>query len=1034
MKTKILLNKVALSAVAMLLSLSVFAQGPATVSGTVIDDNGNPLPGVFVSAEGTGYSTSTEADGSFTLAVPAGATNLTFDMLGFKQEVITMGSQTVFSVILSEDTQMLEETVVVGYGTMIRSELSTSVASVSSKDLADRASAMNINQSLAGKLAGVQIRANSGRPGDSGHIRVRGMGSINASSDPLYVVDGVVDVDPSLVNYADVEKIDVLKDAAAAAIYGAKGANGVVMITTKSGSKGRASVTFTTQTGVNIQARRLGLLNSEEYLGLLNQAYRYSGDVTPPYLVNPDERLFSYQMDGTDYARDENGYLIPTPRYDTDWQDVAYRTAVISSNNLSFTAGSDKTSVYANLGYQNNQGTYIKTGAQKYTGSINVKSQLKNWLDVSFAASVSRMEESRCPEGSALGWYNDGIQNATYLSPLLPVQYEDGTYSNQSDLGFGNNLDNPVEIMEKYTHKVISNNLLLDGGLDFHIIKGLDLTVKGSFNSKKLTSNQFVAKGLAGITDVENIASINNSDVTRWSNEDYLTYKNTFFDGALKSDFVLGTSLYSYTYETSTATAKNISEELFSYHNIGTGTDLQPASSGYDKITMNSYYFRTNQVILGRYMIGLTLRADGASNFGANHKFGFFPSASAAWNVAAEPWFAPAKDVMNQLKVRVSYGAVGNSSIGSYRTFSQYSSGTIWMDGTATPYVKFANLANNDLSWETIKQFDAGLDIGFLNDRINLIADFYIKDSDNLLFNKSIPYTTGYSSATMNVGKLRNRGFELTMNAHVIDMPEFKWDLDVIWSTNKTIALDLVDDPFTTGSNSAMRAYKGKEYATWYIYHRLGTWSTDEVSEAAKYNCHPGDPKIWDKNNDGVINYDDRVDGDSILPKGEVSMVNTFFWRGFTASVDLGGLYGFSVFNHENTVQDCNLGCNNTTKVNLNAWTPNNQNTMIPAVRTSSDEHAGTYYGYEIDDYYVEKADFVRIRNIGINYDFGYKLLKNNKVIHGLTFGVNAENVYVFTNYTGYDPEIGTTFDSAPAVIGSYPRPMTITGNLKITF
>ena len=1017
----------------LLCATSMSAQGNSKLSGNVADSEGNPLAGVFVSVPGTNVATVTDGDGKFTLSVPASAKELAFNMLGFKDQTVALDGKVLFDIFLDEDTTMLDETVVVGYGTMIRRELTSSVASVSSENLGERASAMNINQTMAGKMAGVQIRSASGRPGETGKIRVRGMGSISASSDPLYVVDGVVDVDPSLINYADVEKIDVLKDAAATAMYGAKGANGVVMITTKGGQKGASHVTFSTQTGVSVLARRLDMMNSEEYLQALNQAYLFSGNQTPSYLTTPDERIFNYQMNGSEYARDENGYLIPSPKYDTDWQSIAYRPALLSTNNVSFTTGTDKTQAYANIGYQDNEGIYYGTSAKKYTASVNIKSEVKKWLDVQFVANVSRMDEVRCPETWGLGWYNSAIENATYFSPLLPVQYEDGTYSAMSDLGFGSSLDNPIKIMEKYHQNVQTNNILLDGGLEFHLAKGLDFMVKGSYNVKKSTDNKFVALGLKGATDAENFATIGNSESTRWSNEDYFTYKNTFFDGKLKSDFVLGASWYYYNYESSSLQANGISEELFEYHNVGTGTNPRGSSSDYDHITMNSFYFRTNQVFLDRYMLGITLRADGASNFGDNNKYGFFPSASAAWDISREPWFKM-KDV-NQLKLRLSYGAVGNSSIGTYKTFAQYSSGTIYMDGVSNAYVTLANLANKDLSWETIKQFDAGLDIALWNDRVNIVADYYIKDSENLLFNKTVPYTTGYSSTSMNIGKLRNRGFELTINTHIIDNKDFKWDLDYIWSTNKCIAVDLIDDPFTNGaSNSAVRAYKGEEFCSWYVFHRTGTWSTDEIEEAAVYGRHPGDPKWEDVNGDGQYTYDDRYQYGNMLPHGEMTLVNTFFWNGFTASIDFGGMYGFYVFNHHAAVQETNFGCNNTTAANLKAWTPYNQNTMIPALRTTSDDNAGTYYGNEIDDWWVERGDFVRLRNVSLSYDFGHKVLKKSKAISGLVLGVNVENAYLFTNYSGYDPEMGDCNDLTPAVIGSYPKPMVITGNLKITF
>lgn len=1008
------------------------AQQVSKLAGKVADSEGAPLAGVFVSVKGTNAATVTDIQGNFSLSAPAGAKEISFEMLGFVTVTEPIGSKTLFNILMEEDATMLEEAIAVGYGTMIRKELSSSIASVSSEDLGERASAMNITQSLQGKLAGVSIRSTSGRPGGNLNIRVRGKGSVNASSDPLYVVDGVVDVDPEVINTADIEKVDVLKDAAATAMYGAKGANGVVMITTKSGKKGSSSVTFNTQTGVSILTRKLDLMNSAEYMQALEQAYSFSGNSAPEYLLTPNEKLFTYKMNGSEYARDSRGYLMPAPKYDTDWQDEAYRAALVTTNNVSFSSGTENTSAYASLGYQDVEGILTGTGAKKYSAAINLNSQIKPWLGVEFSANITRRKDTYGPEA---GWYNDAIENAAYMSPLVPVKYEDGSWGSQNDICLGTSIDNPIKIMSMYSNVMNTNHALLNGGLNFNIAKGLTFHVKGNYNVVKATTNYFVKKGLKGFSDAENSAQVTNAETVRWSNEDYLNYQNNFFQDKLKSTFTLGTSFYYYNYETAVAQANGISEELFEYHNLGTGTNPRPSSSGYDHNTMNSFYFRTNQVLLGRYMLGVTLRADGASNFGANKKYGFFPSFSGAWNIAAEPWFANVAQTVNQLKLRLSYGSVGNASIGSYKTMAQYNSGKVYLDGAPTAYVVFANMANQDLSWETIKQFDAGLDIGLWADRVNIIADYYIKNSVDLLYARQVPYTTGYSSTTMNVGKLRNTGFEIAVNTHVIDNPNFKWDLDLIWSTNKTIAVDLIDDPFITSSNA--RATKGSEFCRFFLLHRLGTWSTDEVDLAAKYGQHPGDPKWEDVNGDYKYTDADRYMAGTILPKGEASMVNSFWFKGFGASIDLGGMYGHNILNTQRVYQESNFGLVNATTTMLKAWTPSNQNTMVPALRAPSDDNSGTYYGIgEIDDWWIEKGDFLRVRNINFSYDFGYSVLKRSKVIKSLVAGINIENAYLFTNYSGYDPEVAVwgTFDVGSGDLGCYPKPMTITGNIKITF
>lgn len=881
-------------------------------------------------------------------------------------------SASAFAQTNDEDTTLPDEQVVVGYGTMARKELTSSVASVTSDNLGERASAMNVLQSMQGKLAGVNVRSTSGRPGGDLNVRVRGAGSVSASCDPLYIVDGAVGVDPTVINTADIDRIDVLKDAAATALYGAMGANGVVIITTKTGKKAGSSVTFSTQTGVSMLTRKMDVLNASEYMQALEQAYAFSGSAAPEYLLTPNDRLFTYKMDGSSYARDGRGYLIPTPKYDTDWQDEAYRTALVTTNNVSFTSNVDNTSVYANIGYQDVQGIMTGADAKQYTGMINVRSQFTKWLDAQFSANVSRREDAGAPE---TGIYNDAVFNAISMSPLVPVKYDDGIWGSQSDICLGANIDNPLKIMDMYHSTTNTNQVLLNAGLTFHILKGLDFNVKGNYNKKQYTNNYFVDGGLKGFTDAENHAKVTNNNFTRWSNEDYLTYDNVFFGGALKSHFTLGASWYYYDMEGAVSEAKGIPEELFQYHNLSTGTNPIPAASSYYHNTTNSYYFRTSQVLLGRYMLGFAIRSDKTSYFGVNTKQGLYPSVSAAWDVAAEPWFASAKNTVNQLKFRASYGTVGNSAVESLVTFE--------------------NAAEQNFGWETVKQFDAGLDLGLWNGRVNVIADYYVKDSENLVV------------SAMNVGKLTNKGFELTIGSRVIDNRNFKWDIDAIWSTNEIIADN-----------------KGAGFNSWSALRRLGTWSTGEVDLAAKYGQHPGDPKWEDVNGDFQYTDADRHFAGNVLPKGEATLVNTFFFDGFTFSVDLGAMYGHSLANCSAAYQESNFGLVSGRGTIRNAWTPSNQDTVIPALRLPSDDNAGTYYGIgAIDDWWVESADFLRVRNISLAYDFKHKLLKANKAIKGLVLGANVENAYVFTNYSGADPEGGV-----------WTKPMTVTGNLKITF
>lgn len=1022
--------------VAMLLSgtMSLFAQQtPGTVSGKVLDSDGMPLAGVVVMAKGNNANAATtDIDGNFTFKVPSGTKTIVFSCLGMETQEIDLGNRTFFEVKMAVSAFGLNEAVAVGYGTMIKRELSSSVASVKSDELGERATALNIMQSLAGKVAGVRSVSFSGRPGGTSALRIRGMGSINAGSDPIYVMDGVVDVDPSLVNPADIESIDVLKDAAATSMYGAKGSNGVVLITTKSGKAGKGSVTYDAKVGVSMLTRKLDQLNAEEFMEVQKRAYDYSG-ATMPHLLNPMENLFYYKKDSSgNYVYDENGLLIASPKYDTDWQDVMTRNALVNDHSLSFTAGTEKTSVYAGVAYQNVEGLLYGTDSNRMTGTINVKSQITDWLDIQAVVTGGATESNNADSENGFG--QGSLRNMMEMPPIVPVKYEDGTWGRKHDYPLGEEAENPLRLMESVHKKQKNNFMVMSLTANFKLCKDLTLTVKGDYQMNNGKSISYATeKGL--IQQTENnggYATIGYSDSRRWANEDYLTYSPEFFSGKLKSNFVLGASWYYYRAESATAGAENFFDGSFDYHNLGAGSVIQNPSSGMNQNTMNSYYFRMNHNILNKYMIGFTFRADGASNFGANNKYGFFPSASAAWLISEEPFFAGAKDFMRNLKLRVSYGAVGNASIPNYRTISQYSTGTGYFNGNPSTFVTLSNLGNSDLKWETSKQLNVGLDFSLFRDRLEIIADYYNKNTTDLLFQKQVPYTTGYSTSWTNLGKIRNRGFEITLTSHNIDHPEFQWDTDFIFSTNKIVVVDINGETIDLGNNA--RAVEGMPWGSFFVLNRIGTWGLDEVEEASKYGKKPGDLKYEDVNKDYVIDDKDRQYMGSGTPKGEFSMVNTFNWKGFSLMVDIGAQYGAKVMNITTTMMENRQLYSNSMKSVLDAWTPEHQNTLIAAIRRPSDAYFGEN---EKDSRMIYSGDFIRIRNIMFSYDFKHSVLKNVKFVKGLMLGVTVENPYVFTKYPGYDPEVGA-FGNVNTGSGidfySYPKPMTVSGNLKITF
>ena len=1004
------------------------AQGPDSITGSVVDTDGNPLAGVYVSVKGTRVATSTDTNGNYSINVPSSSKTVVFSMLGMKDSEITViPGKNTYDIIMESDALSLNEAVAVGYGTIIKKDLSSSVASVKGEVLQERAGAINLMQGMAGKLAGVNVHSGSGRPGGNVTIRVRGIGSISGSTDPLYVVDGVVGVDPNMLVSGDIASIDVLKDAAATSMYGAQGANGVVIITTNSGNKGGGTVTFDTKTGASILTRYIDVLNAQEYMDLMNRAYAYEGQIMP-HRLNPEAYtyLFNYQKDAAgNYVLADDGYPIATPIYDTDWQREVYRPALITQNTLSYKGGNDHNTYYASLGYTNDVGLVRGTGKDHFTGTLNITSVINKWLDIQ--ARISGSNETY-QTGDDEGSFGYGIARYAMESiPIYPVRWPDGSYA---DMGYPRGPDtNPVQALEGHRNVNTTNYILTSIAGNIHFTKHLKLTVRADYQSTNYKTKAWAKKGLTSYTKTNNgYAEITNSQTRKWGNEDYLTYENTFFDDRLNSVFVLGTSLYSDTYQTSYAGTENYYDDWFDANNLAAGSILRNSTSGYDKKTMNSFYFRMNHSWNSKYMMGLTLRADGASNFGANNKYGFFPSASFAWNIYEEPFFDPVREVISHAKLRMSYGLVGNSGIGTYKTFKRYSPSSIYFNNQQEAATGLDSIGNPNLRWETTKQFDLGLDLSLLKDRIQLIADFYIKRSVDLLYTHDVPYSTGFSSIEDNVGELRNTGIEITLNTHNIDNRDFKWDTDIIFSGNNTICIDLGGtDLHLLGGMATSR--EGQVWGLWRLRQRLGTWGSDEAEEAARYGQNPGDYKWRDVNDDGKIDADDLVWwGRSVAPI-EASLVNTFHWKGFTLMLDLGGRFGYWVHNRFAQQLDQMFGSTNGTAALLHSWTYENQNTMVPAIRLESSTNGGWVAS---DTYYMERGDFVRIRNINLSYDFKHSVLKNNKFIKELQLGVNVENPYVFTKYTGRDPEVSWLMESWDAY--GIARPMVVTGNLRITF
>lgn len=1016
---------------AMLLAAApaMFAQGNFSVSGNVVDTEGNPVIGVFVTADGQRATTMTDNDGNFSLSVPAKTETLTFSMLGMKDATVSIGKESYFKVVMENNSEFLDAAVSVGYGTIIRRDLASSVSSVKSDQLVERVASYNVTQALAGKVAGYSVYNTSGRPGGANTVTIRGRGSINSSYTPLYVVDGVVDVDIDMINAADIENIEVLKDAASTAMYGAKGANGVIIVTTKNGARDSGTVSFSTTHGVNFVGRTYKQLDSQDNIDIIRECFAYSGE-RDFYHTNIYDKFFTYETnpDGS-YKTDAAGLYIPHPKYNADWQKDYYNPGYVTDNTLSFSKADGKNTIYASLGYKDINGVLYNTYARRFNGMVNFSSKITKWLDFKAGANFSSNTAKR--NDSNLGdifFYIPFPGPATFI----PFQYEDGSYGykyENNPWGKFSQSTSDYEVLQALDRIRKNDQVVVNGALDFHIVKGLNFSVKGDYNLQVSNNYDSCPPGLVGVTSSNNgFAQMANYRYTRWSNEDYFTYDNVFFDGKLKSNFVLGTSLYFYNAEQSNGEQDGFSD-FFGYYNMGTGTTMVAAAASTSQKTMHSVYFRTNQAFLGRYLLGITLRADGASNFGTNNKYGFFPSASLGWVISEEPWFANAKETISHLKIRASYGTVGNSNISPYETFAQVSEGTIIFNKQQMTTAYQSRLANGDLKWEEATQIDAGFDLSLWKDRVNLMFDFYNRDTHNMLYEKQIPTSTGYSTSLSNLGLLRNTGFEITLNTHLIDHKIFKWDLDFIFSDNITRAVDINGDVLYSGISGDVRTAQGEEWQRIWVYQRAGIWQLDEVQEAAKYGYHPGDAKYVDQNGDGVLDDDDRIYVGRITPRNEFTLVNTFHIGPVSLMIDLMAKTGFYTYGGIWATTYLCGGDNDNNRYSANfAWTPNNQATMWIANRTSS-----SFVGELSDDYSAYRADYLQIRNISLGYDIKSSLLKNNKFFKGMSLLVNAENVATFTK-APIDRLEAQSWGSNGFYSGNYPAVMTITGTLKLSF
>ncbi|MGC9353213.1 MAG: TonB-dependent receptor [Mariniphaga sp.] len=973
-------------------------QQPA-VSGTVTDSSGQPLPGVTVVVKGTTQGTVTNADGEYSLtSIPDDAT-LVFSFVGMQTQEVVVGNQMNIDVRMEEETIGIEEVVAIGYGTVKKSDLTGAVANVTEENLTAYPS-LNALQSMQGRAAGVTIQSVNAEPGGDFKIRVRGQTSINASSNPLFVVDGLVG--GAMPPPEDIASIEVLKDASASAIYGSRGANGVVMITTKSGKVGKVSVKFNSYYSFQEEIGRLDLLNAREFAEYINDAR------------------------GTEFF-DLNNITV-----DTDWQDLIFQSGHVQNHQLSVSGGTERYQYYVSGVYYDHKGV-IKTSAfDRYSLTTNLRFDLSDYIRISLNSTMQSSVQDGVLTQVGGGVTNQGIVTAAHrFDPNQGILDEDGNYT-KSKVGIAA-FENPMAQIDGRENETRQENIQVNVKAEFDITKGL------TFNS---TFGTIIRNNRGGTYDsrITNLGEQNMglANLSYARNYNFLTeqYLNYNLKVGEKNDFVFtgGYSYQNFKNESfSTSNAGFITDAL-GFWNLSVGTNLQIPNSNYVESEIASFYGRVNYNFDSRYLLTFTSRYDGASQFSEGNKWSFFPSGALSWNIHNED-FWPENDVLSAVKVRTSYGLTGNQAIGAYQSLARISKSFFVLNETSVSAVRPTSIANKDLTWETTSQTNVGLDLGLFNRRINFSGDYYYKKTNDMLFSVPIPAFSGYQSRLENLGSIENKGFEFQIESKNFTNA-FQWTsgFNVTMNRNKVLALPGGVDilyavsPSFTGQyqNSILR--EGEPVGAFYGYVYEGVYQEgDTFIPGGTFETEPGGEKFADIEPDGVLNSDDRkVIGDP-NPKAVWGFNNDFAYKRFSLNIFLQAFTGGDMLNFVRFDLDRLSGNTNATKDALNRWTPENTNTDVPKAYAGRIPIVSTRF--------VEDGSFLRVKNVSLGYDFAPDFLSKLKLRSARIY-FSGQNLLTFTRYSGVDPEVAYRSSNTNLGLdfGSYPAAISYTFGINLEF
>ena len=980
-----------------------------TVKGKITDEKGDPVAGAAVQEKGSLKGAITNENGEYEIKLTGSDAILVISSLGFDRQEVSVKGRDYVAVSLKAVVANMKELVVVGYGEQRKGTISSAVTSVSSNTFKDQP-VNRIDQVLQGRAAGVQVTNATGAPGGAVRIRIRGSNSINGDNSPLYVVDGFVGADFVSVNPDDIETLQILKDAAATAIYGSRGANGVVIITTKKGIKGVTHVNASARLSSSEVLKKLPLLNAADFAETAN-AHALATGASPAFT---QAQIDSFRIKGG-----------------TNWQDEIFRRAAGQEYLLNLSGGTDKAGYFISGNYLNQDGVIRNSYLKRYNLRANINARLSERVStfLNILGSYSSTQNSDIP---ADGPHSPLAQAITW-SPTVPVRNAVGGYTVADPVG--SVFFNPVALTTDQlavTERMLANMI---GGFKFRIANGLFFNLQYGANYLGYDNKGFAGKVVNSNTS---IASLRSNKEIRLQSTNTLNYRKLFNNKhSLDATAVLEYQQNIYNYVS--AGSSNLNYESFQWNNLALGTPGTPAS-GNSKWALFSLMGRVNYACKEKYLLSAALRRDGSSKFAGSNKYSYFPSVSAGW-VLTEEAFMQHLPVFSSLKLRGSWGLTGNQGIDAYSTFSTYSNRVASFDNSSSQTgIILGNIGNPDLKWETTEQKNIGLEVGLFKGRLSVTADYFIKDTRHLLLTETLPVYLGGNPITRNSGAVQNKGFELGVEATVIEKKNFSWSswFNASFVRNRVISTgqnSIIFDPNNRKIGGGMSPQSefvvtaGQPLGAIWGLTYLGTWKPGDAAKASAYGAKPGDSRYLDRNNDNVIDASDYGVIGTGVPTTSLGWNNTFTAKGFTLNVFFYAMLNFDKLNYNKAAAMYHGGdAREATYVDI-------KNRYIPGVNETSDIPAfsSTNRNFTQSTRFLEKADFLRLKNLSLSYDIPRTVFKGKA---GLKVFISATNLFTITGYTGIDPEANSASGDIRQGIdyGSYPNVRTITGGCTLSF